>query len=143
MNVSVTLEGGDELIRKLERMGRNVSRSVDSAAQAGIRVIARDAESRLGDRIEMELEERSDGSATYAAGPPKEKWYLQFKEFGAQPHEITGNPLAFQGREGPVITGRVSHPGMAAEPFLRPAFDSKKGEAIDKVGDVILQAVNR
>jgi len=29
----------------------------------------------------------------------------------------------------------VHHPGAAAKPFMRPAFDSKKGEAIDIIKD--------
>jgi hypothetical protein len=33
-----------------------------------------------------------------------------------------------------VITPRVSHPGMGASPFLRPAHDGNQGAARDEIG---------
>lgn len=59
-------------------------------------------------------------------------------EFGAAPHVIQGNPwLSFfwesEGRDWiPGLTGEpdiVNHPGNAAQPFLRPAFQEVKAEA--------------
>lgn len=59
-------------------------------------------------------------------------------EFGAAPHVITGNPWLYfyweeEGRYWvPGLTGApdlVNHPGNAAQPFLRPAFEEIKAEA--------------
>lgn len=138
MRVSVKIEGGPELIKKLEQMGVDVDRVVEAAATAGAQVIADDANPRAPEPlIATETSERGRGHATVDIGPPDEKWDWKFLETGAQPHTITGSPLVFMGREGLVRVFGVSHPGMAARPFLRPAFDSKKDAATDEVGSVI------
>jgi hypothetical protein len=56
-------------------------------------------------------------------------------EFGAAPHGIDGDPLLgwFWGkRDGKMVKAKhVEHPGNAAHPFLRPAFEEIKHELID------------
>ena len=37
----------------------------------------------------------------------------------------------------------VHHPGMVAQPFLRPAFDEKKGKAEEAIGKKFLEVINK
>jgi len=142
--VVVRIEGGEELLRQLRRLGVDVGAVLEEAALAGARAIAEDANQRApGPHVETNVEKRSKGSVTVDIGPDKEHWWYRFFESGAQPHEIKGTPLVFEGDAGTVVTGRVSHTGMAARPFLRPALDTREKEATDQVGRVLRGAVER
>jgi HK97 gp10 family phage protein len=54
-------------------------------------------------------------------------------EYGAAPHRIAakaaGGLLSFAG----TLTHEVNHPGIAAQPFLRPAFDATHQQVVDSV----------
>lgn len=94
--------------------------------------------------IIVEEMEKSGRQVTVGIGPDDAHWYYRYLETGASAHEIRGNPLLrFEGREGLVITGAVNHPGMAAKPFLRPAFDEKKNAAKDEVGAELKKVIER
>ena len=57
-------------------------------------------------------------------------FYAHFVEFGTRPHEIRPKKalsMFFAGLFHKVI----KHPGARKKPFMRPAFDSKAGEALD------------
>lgn len=57
-------------------------------------------------------------------------------EYGTAPHIIkakaAGGLLHLRGN---VFVNEVQHPGAAARPFMRPAFDTKKDEAIGIIKD--------
>lgn len=53
-------------------------------------------------------------------------------EYGTAPHLIKAKAAGGLLRlHGGVFAEEVQHPGAVAKPFMRPAFDSKKDEAID------------
>ena len=56
-------------------------------------------------------------------------------EYGAAPHRIaakaTGGMLSFAG----TYAHEVNHPGIAPQPFLRPAFDATSGQIVQSVKD--------
>jgi len=136
LTVKVTIEGGEELLRRLQQIGVDVRGALEEAALEGAEEIRQPANQNApGPYIVAEVAEKSDQGVTVAIGPDPEHWYYRFFETGAQAHTITGAPLAFEGEEGTVVTGRVSHPGMAARPFLRPAFDERKDAAKESVGE--------
>lgn len=142
--MEVRVEGVDVLVRQLRRLGVSTQDALEVAALSGGEVIRQAANLLAPDPvIEKEVEEKTKSKAVVAIGLPKDKWYLQFFETGAGQHDITGAPLVFEGDEGRVVTGRVDHPGMAATPFLRPAFDTKKGRATDAVGDELKGAIDK
>lgn len=142
LTVKVTIEGGEELLRKLRQMGMDVKGALKAVALEGAEEIRQAAaQDAPGPHIVAEVVEQNDRSVTVAIGPDKEHWYYRFIETGAQAHEITGTPLAFEGDEGSVITGRVRHPGMAAKPFLRPAFDHHKDDAKASVGEKLRKII--
>lgn len=56
-------------------------------------------------------------------------------EFGTKPHWIK---IKLRGR-----TIRLHHPGSAAQPFMRPAFDNKGNEAVDTMITQLAEAVEK
>jgi len=57
-------------------------------------------------------------------------------EYGTAPHIIRAKAAGGQLRlHGNVFAEEVHHPGAAPHPFMRPAFDSKKDEAIGIIKD--------
>ncbi len=141
--VTVKLEGGDELLAKLRRIDGNVKATLRAAGLAGGQVVADVANGMApGPHIETDVVSVAGSRVTVAIGPDSEHWYYRFVESGAVAHEINGAALlAFEGDSGFVVTPRVSHPGMAARPFLRPAHDSTHDEQRDAMGDVLRRAV--
>ena len=124
---------------------RNVRRlPLEAAALVGATLFEEAAQPLApGPHIDKDVAERSKERVSVDVGPDDDHWYYRFFETGAGAHEITGSPLVFEGREDLVVTGRVDHPGMAAQPFLRPAFDGEKDRATDAVGDELRKAVER
>lgn len=57
-------------------------------------------------------------------------------EYGTAPHIIRAKAAGGQLHlRGNVFAEEVNHPGAAAHPYMRPAFDSKKDEAIGIIKD--------
>lgn len=141
---TVKVEGGDELLRKLERIGLDVSQVLEAAAKAGAEVIVDGANPLApAPKILAQTMERNRLRVEVAVGPPDEKWHWRFFETGVQSHEITGTPLAFVDEGKLYVVGGVRHPGMAARPFLRPAFDAGESRAVDAVGEKLRRTVER
>jgi len=133
-----------ELIAALRRMSGDVEKVLQAAVFAGAEVIQDLANQKApGPHVELKLDPKvRRGELWCNIGPDKEHWTYQFLETGATEHEITGALLGYQAEGEDVVFGsRVQHPGMAAKPFLRPAFDEGKKDAEVKVGDVIRRAV--
>lgn len=143
MSVTVRLEGGEELLRKLSQLDLNVRRELRAAGVAGAEVVKAVANGMApGPHVEINVERAAGTVVEVAIGPDAEHWYYRFHERGAVAHEIRGAALlAFDGASGLVITPRVSHPGMAAQPFLRPAMDESDGTASDAMGARLRAAV--
>jgi HK97 gp10 family phage protein len=142
--MDVQVEGVDELVRQLRRIGVSTQEALEVAVLAGGEVI-RQAANPLAPEpvIDKEVQESGKTRAVAAVGPPEDKWFYRFFETGTERHDITGAPLVFEGDEGIVVTGRVEHLGMAATPFLRPAFDAKKGQAQKAVSGELEQAIDK
>ena len=144
--IRMTIEGDEELLKKLAALGDGVEQVLETAAEAGAEVIADQANNHApGPHIETDITEKSRASATVEIGPDEDHWYYRFFETGVQPHEITpkGGGLAFTGIEGDIVLQRVSHPGMAANPFLRPAMAEKKQAAVDATGAEFKQEIDK
>lgn len=138
--ITVTLEGGDELVAALRELGMGVRAEVRRATVAGAEVIRDQARALApGPHVEVEVVSATQNGAQVDIGPDQAHWYYRFFETGAAPHEIVGKPLL--ALEGGAVVRRVSHPGMAAAPFLRPAHDASQGEATDAMGAVLRQRI--
>ena len=68
-------------------------------------------------------------------GGPFRGYVAHILEYGAAPHRIAakaaGGLLSFAG----TFASEVNHPGIAAQPFLRPAFDATKNEVVQRIKD--------
>lgn len=141
----VEIEGLDELVRNLEDMGADVRAVLTDAVLAAGQIVADAANPNApGPNISatVDEEESSDKKVVVNVGPDKEHWYYRFAETGTTAHEINSTgALAFEGQTGPVITKSVSHPGMPARPFLRPALTASKDQAIEEVSRKVREAV--
>lgn len=142
MGVVVEMEGVDELLRKLKRAGAIMKDEQEAAFLAGAKVIRDEANARAptSNAVITEVEKSTATSCVVKVRLQHGKWYLRFFEFGAARHGITHKKaaaLAFEGDEGPVVIGGVDHPGMVAQPFLRPAFDTKKDAATKAVKEYL------
>jgi HK97 gp10 family phage protein len=142
------IKGDKEFYAKLQSMANQMSAVLDEASQAGADVV-KDQANRLapGPNIETDLARRTRYLAEQEIGPDDEFWYYRFFESGAQPHEITPSSqggLEFKGLDGELIVRVVvDHQGMAAKPFLRPAFDEKKSQAEEATGKKFLEVINK
>lgn len=146
--VTVHLEGEAELKAKIEALGKAArGATLERAALAGAEVIRADAQRRApGPHIEAEVTQAADMAIEVGIGPDKEHWYYLFFETGTSGHGIgpdSGKAIVFSGREGPEVRFEVDHPGMAAEPFLRPALDSKRDMAIAATGAELRREIER
>lgn len=141
----IKLEGDQELKRKLEQLKGKARGALLDAAKAGAEPIQDDAQRDApgGEPILIGNEKIDGGTAEVDIGFDEEKWFLRFFEFGATAHEITGSPIAFEGENGLVMTGKVDHPGMPAKPFLRPAADNNKDSARDAAGKVFKAEIDK
>lgn len=144
--IKAKLEGGDELLKVLRELGISVDDVLEAAVLAGAEVIREEAAGNApgSGAIAKEIDAKKPGNVTAAVGPDKAHWYYQFLETGAQAHEIgpdTRQAMMFEGSEGEKFSRSIQHPGMAADPFLRPAVDGKRQDAVDSVGQVIRKAI--
>jgi HK97 gp10 family phage protein len=139
--------GAEELIAKLEQLGASVMTVVWDATEDGARVIQAAANDYAPSPvIEIQFNKTSPGFAEIAIGFPKEKYYYQFFETGATAHEIeAANRQALKFESGGVefFAKAVSHPGMRARPFLRPAVDEKEQAAADAFGRRIVEEIRK
>jgi HK97 gp10 family phage protein len=147
------IKGGKELLAELHKMPAKLEANVMRAAlRAGAAVIKAEVlqnvpvgtpagtsitkygsyAGALRDSVRVRVQSRA-GRLRYSVRAGNEKaWYWRFVEFGTQPHEIRAHGsgrLYFNG----YARGAVQHPGAAPHPFMRPAYDSKAGAAIEAV----------
>ena len=143
----IKLEGVDELRKKLDQLQSRVDDAMLDAARAGAKVIVDEANSNApGPHVVMGNEQTQKDEASVDIGPDEGHWYYRFFETGATAHEIKaakGSALAFEGSAGDVITRSVEHPGMPANPFLRPAMDSKQDAATTAAGEEFRREIDR
>jgi HK97 gp10 family phage protein len=118
-NPLIRLEGADALNKALRDVGARAGGLVlRRAAEAGGAVIKQEAqrlapvdEGDLRDGITAEPGRLQQGRAQINVGVGKNEWYGKLVELGTEK--------------------------MAAQPFLRPAFDTKAEEATEAVRDVL------
>lgn len=131
------IEGADALVRALVKAGMDVGQALEAATQAGANLIQQAANGYAPEPlIATEVVKRKPLRVEIEIGPPDDKWQWRFVESGTQPHEIPG-PITvwYEGRVH--LVGGAQHPGGAAQPFLRPAFDAQRKPAVTALGERI------
>lgn len=150
------VKGVKGLRSHLKRIDREMVKQTRPATRAGARIIRDEARTRvraLGVRpavsrkiVTRDRQREPTTQVGYQIKTSKnDAFYLRFFEVGAQSHEITvrkkKGKRALRAMRGPLkgkfLTpgwrkGRVSvqHPGLRPRPFLRPAFQAKRDEAV-------------
>lgn len=144
------VEGLEELIVILRKMGQAAGTVLTRATMAGAEVIAEEAKLHApGPNIETMLERQEAHRCEVAIGPDREHWHYVFAETGARPHEISPGDVSalklyplgdvFASK----LAGENQHPGFPARPFLRPAVDSKAEEAIGALAAVLWKEIDK
>lgn len=144
VKISGKLEGADELLAELQAVGLSVKGTTRKGVRAGLKAMQVNAErragalsTRRGKSTKIAISSKARGAVTGQLGPSKKKFYLRFFETGARPHTIKQTYM----RLGRSVTRRIKHPGMAARPWLRPAFDESTAAAQQAFGQAMRQAI--
>lgn len=144
--------------RQMQSLPRKLGESiVRNALYAGAKVIADEArrlapvrKGKGGGTLKRSLKPQTDrkGSdrnilvAKVSVTKPSEgrrnaRAYAHLVEFGTAPHAVgKGSRLKSRGKQHANQHG-LMHPGTKPQPFLRPAFDSKKFEALSVITEKI------
>jgi HK97 gp10 family phage protein len=156
IGVSATIENLDELYQELKDLGVNVRHATTGATRYGAEAIREQAEwnasalvhvarktksgkSPTKNRVVLRARFRKSGQFAVASIFPGRGWsHLRLFEYGTgagRRWAVKGKPFTFFTKSGRKISTRmIEHPGMPARPWLRPAFDSKSDEAVDRFG---------
>jgi len=171
VRISATLEGGEELLKKLKGLGIDATAAADRATHAAMSVARDKIEADApGPFIEMQRDDKIKGAgrAAYDVGPDTDHWFYQFFETGVQPFEIDmvrrrtkrsaiekksgktmrgrkvrGEQAVMQFSIGgkEVFTRRVKRGGIPAQPFMRRNFLGSEEPMKDRFGDSIARTV--
>jgi HK97 gp10 family phage protein len=145
IEVRAELKGTREAIKRLRKIGADVGKVKKRAAEAGGEVIRRAADRMApGPHVVMGTEAKGD-RVRVDIGPDDEHWYYKFFETGVGRHDIgpkNSSVLRFID-EGELVFTRLvkDHPGMPAQPFLRPALDENVKQAVEAVAGEIRKAL--
>jgi len=140
----------ERAIRKLPRlMGKRV---LTKALRAGALPMAAAMKQRApveSGRLRRSIVSRASasiqsGTVAIKIGPSKAAWYAHFVEFGTATHNIRSKLLGprLKLRDGRIVR-KVSHPGAAAQPFMRPAFDETKTLAANIIKQQLVTEVEK
>ena len=129
----VEIQGLAALKAQLQAIAAAATKADAAAAAERIREAAAQnagsISSRLGGAIVSERQ--ADGS--YAVGPDKDHWWGMYLEFGTKQHDNEVRNKLVLASSGQVYGRRVSHPGSTGHPWLLPAFEAAKDDAVEAV----------
>ncbi len=147
MKIEIKVKGIEELKRNIGRYKSAFNQVLEAAVLAGCLPIQNEAKQRIRKKtrttassIHSEIVERRPSYAMGAVGSDSE--VARHLEFGTKPHVIVPKnkkALYWPGAAHPVK--KVSHPGTPPYPFLRPAYDTKKNEAIENMRQVFARVI--
>jgi len=145
MKAEFKIEGDAELKAILQKLGAGLVQAVQFATEDGAEVAKNAAIARgPGPHIVTKIKKIGPGKAEVGIGPDRQHWYYGLFETGVGRHEIDGHvkkalKFTYGGEE--VILKRIDHPGMAAEPFLRPALEENQDKIMAKMGETFKQVI--
>ena len=144
------LQGVTELRRVMRQLPRALQRQVlTNATRAGARVIQRAALDNLPDSERSDViirKQRTPPSEVLMrVGIPRNKPQLMWLEFGTDAHTLQTRraEVLVDPETGTVFGPSVEHPGQSPAPWLRPAFEEKKREALRAIADAIAPNLDR
>lgn len=164
---STRVIGLADLMAKFDILGQRLATNVcRRGLLAGAAVIRDDARPRIPKRtgnLKKNLIAESRGVFKDGSGKPAEhravvivrrkikgkgyppRTYAHFVEYGTQPHATGAGSIrkVFKGSKRTVRQVGGMHPGAKAKPFLRPAFDAKKFEAVRAIEKKIREELDK
>src|SRR4051812_1321948 len=144
---TVQIKGAAELYKNMSALPAKIEKNLlrgalraggkEYAAEAKARVPVRSGDLRDSIRVSVRALRGRVVAAVKAGGGKKAVHYAIMVEKGTAPHVIIAGGGTMAGKvlaAGARIFGaKVDHPGAVAKPFMRPAFDTKSGDALDAV----------
>lgn len=90
-------------------------------------------------KIRMKKPDRFGVIALIVAGAP----HSHLLEFGTKAHRIVvkSKKTLADAAAAKFFGKSVKHPGISARPFMRPAFETKKVEAVNRIADVLREKI--
>ena len=141
--VRLSVDGIEKHLAQLEALKNAGIGAMVEAALSGGDVIAQNANQNLGagEKVvaQLNLAETTPRRVWVEIGLLAEFWYYRFREYGTTAHEIRPETaLALRSFDGGGAEFSVGHEvgGVAADPFLRPAYDTQKGAAVREMARV-------
>lgn len=146
--IEFKLKGGKEVHTLLQQLPVEVETKILRAALAqGAKVIAQDAEQRAPVEYgALRAAIKTSRDTNRKTGQVVAKVKLKgphaflgiFFEYGVVPHIITARQPDGSLKIGDRYVGHeVEHPGVPAQPFMRPAAEARAQDAINVVGDYL------
>lgn len=152
MKMSIRVTGGEEIQRKLELLPREVVHvHLVEVAEIGGEIIraeaVRNAErikdtGNLAANVEAEVARETTGrTVTVRIGPNQKAWYGRLVEMG---HAAVGPGQRRAARRAKRAgTLQQQFKMVPPHPWLRPAFDAKKEEARERIGEELGRRLER
>lgn len=145
------VKGLAELERTLARLPESISRIIaEGGVRAGLTVIQEAAQEnapqrtgRLRKDIKVKVGSNIDAKRAYKEPlavdgsvyvSKRSASVARWNEFGTAPHAINAHGTTLD-INGEPVGKTVQHPGQPARPFMRPAFDNNKNEALKAMAD--------
>ena len=158
--MSIEIVGKKQIAKKLKALSGKVAGSIARrSGSAGARVFRDEARRlvpedsgnlRKAINVKVKQFRNRSGFHFYVAvdrgGKAKhDGWYAHFIEYGVQPHKIKfDDKKALKlSASGSVLRAVINHPGIPAQPFMRPAFDSKRAQVVKVIGDKLWDNINK
>ncbi len=141
VKTSAVIKGEAELMGRLNAMSANIKKDIShDALLEGAKIVQQAQEAKapgqVAQHIEIEID-TSTGVPKATIGPHKDYWQGVFVEFGVRPHTISAKNKTVLSDRAQVFGKEVDHPGLTAEPFVRPSLDEHEDEVKRKIGEVI------
>lgn len=101
---------------------------------------------RRGRSYQLGMRQGRRGSSRKANRSSMDGFYGPFVELGTKAHNIPRSPgrvVVWYGSGGPVFARRVRHPGATPKPFLGPAFNQRRQQALQAMKTAIAQRIEK
>ena len=135
-----------ELLRDIDRIRDDIPELVRFAVERGALIIEGEAKERCPADTGRLRNSITTTSTDSGCDVGTNVYYAPYIEYGTGIHAENGNgrktPWNWQG-DGEKWGGWHRTSGMPAQPFLRPALDSKKEEAIEEIRDSFAELLKR
>ena len=136
----------DKLQDELKKMGKKADKIERKAIEKGAEPILNEMINNCPYRsgkaqkyLKISKPQKQKGRIIVKIGVNKEDnseaYYLKFYEYGTSAHTYKASGI-FKG-------ATIRHPGQVARPFMRPAFENKKNEALEITAKIIKEELNK